>query len=90
MDTSHSRLEELSELYSQRCLQLSHAEQRGKGRETELSHKERELEQLRRENQVLTHACFKVPRYGMQRLKSNISLVLRLERGWETFLTGCP
>ncbi|XP_068607579.1 myosin phosphatase Rho-interacting protein-like [Brachionichthys hirsutus] len=43
----------LSEHYSQKCLQLSHAEQSSSGRETVLSHKERELEALRRENQDL-------------------------------------
>lgn len=48
----HVELDVLSERYSQKCLQLSHIEQSSKGRETELGHKERELEQLRRENQV--------------------------------------
>uniref|UniRef100_UPI0037E9BB82 TRIO and F-actin-binding protein-like isoform X2 n=1 Tax=Semicossyphus pulcher TaxID=241346 RepID=UPI0037E9BB82 len=49
----HSELDVLSERYSQTCLQLSRTEQSSKGRETELSCKERELEQLRRENQEL-------------------------------------
>lgn len=49
-------MDELSERYSQKCLELSRVEQRGKGRESELSHKDKELEQLRRENQVCTHA----------------------------------
>nr|XP_046267802.1 myosin phosphatase Rho-interacting protein-like [Scatophagus argus] len=52
-DILHSELEVLSERYSQKCLQLSHTEQSSKGREVDLSCKERELEQLRRENQEL-------------------------------------
>lgn len=52
-------MDELSEHFSQRCLELSRVEQRGKGRESELSYKEKELEQLRRENQVCTHAHVK-------------------------------
>ncbi|XP_037620659.1 TRIO and F-actin-binding protein-like [Sebastes umbrosus] len=52
-DVLHSELDELSERYSQKCLELSRTEQSSLGRETELSHKERELEQLRRENQEL-------------------------------------
>lgn len=55
-DVLHSELDVLSERYSQKCLQLSRTKQSSKGRETELGHKERELEQLRRENQVYTHA----------------------------------
>lgn len=51
-DVLHSELDVLSERYSQKCLELSRTEQSSLGRETELSHKERELEQLRRENQV--------------------------------------
>ncbi|XP_074520916.1 uncharacterized protein LOC141786091 [Halichoeres trimaculatus] len=49
----HSELDLLSERYSQTCLQLSRTEQSSKSRETKLSCKERELEQLRRENQEL-------------------------------------
>ncbi|KAG8014853.1 TRIO and F-actin-binding protein [Nibea albiflora] len=52
-DVFHSELDVLSERYSEKCLQLSLTEQSTKGRETELGHKERELEQLRRENQEL-------------------------------------
>ncbi|KAM4603384.1 TRIO and F-actin-binding protein-like [Polymixia lowei] len=49
----HSELDVLSERYSQKCLELSRTEQSSKGRETELGCKEREMEQLRRENQEL-------------------------------------
>uniref|UniRef100_A0A668AZW6 PH domain-containing protein n=1 Tax=Myripristis murdjan TaxID=586833 RepID=A0A668AZW6_9TELE len=49
----HSELDVLSERYSQKCLELSRTEQSSRGRETELGRKERELEQLRRENQEL-------------------------------------
>ncbi|XP_070777221.1 myosin phosphatase Rho-interacting protein-like [Enoplosus armatus] len=52
-DVLHSELDVLSERYSQTCLELSRTEQSSKGRETELGRKERELEQLRRENQEL-------------------------------------
>ncbi|XP_040891761.1 TRIO and F-actin-binding protein-like isoform X2 [Toxotes jaculatrix] len=52
-DALHSELDGLSERYSQKCLELSRTEQSSKSRETELGHKERELEQLRRENQEL-------------------------------------
>ncbi|XP_059195051.1 TRIO and F-actin-binding protein-like [Centropristis striata] len=52
-DVLHSELDVLSERYSQKCLELSRTEQSSLGRETELSRKERELEQLRRENQEL-------------------------------------
>ncbi|KAM7010164.1 TRIO and F-actin-binding protein-like [Tautogolabrus adspersus] len=52
-DHLYSELDVLSEKYSQKCLQLSRTEQSSKGRETELCHKERELEQLRRENKEL-------------------------------------
>uniref|UniRef100_A0A8C7VGA7 PH domain-containing protein n=1 Tax=Oncorhynchus mykiss TaxID=8022 RepID=A0A8C7VGA7_ONCMY len=51
-DALHSELDVLSERYSQKCLELNRAEQRGGDRETELSWKDREMEQLRRENQV--------------------------------------
>lgn len=54
-DVWHSELDVLSERYSQKCLELSHTEQSGKGREIELGRKERELVQLRRENQVYMH-----------------------------------
>lgn len=50
----HSELDVLSERYSEKCLELSRIEQSSKSRETELGRKERELEQLRRENQVYT------------------------------------
>ncbi|XP_076026514.1 myosin phosphatase Rho-interacting protein-like [Genypterus blacodes] len=49
----HTELDVLSECYSQKCLELSRTEQGGKSRETELCVKEREIEQLRRENQEL-------------------------------------
>ncbi|XP_049424547.1 myosin phosphatase Rho-interacting protein-like [Epinephelus fuscoguttatus] len=52
-DILHSELDVLSERYSQKCLELSRTEQSSQGRETELGRKERELEQLRRENQEL-------------------------------------
>ncbi|KAM7394140.1 hypothetical protein PAMP_020959 [Pampus punctatissimus] len=52
-DDLHSDLDVLSERYSQKCLELSRTEQSSKSRETELGCKERELEQLRRENQEL-------------------------------------
>ncbi|KAM7419099.1 hypothetical protein PAMA_016288 [Pampus argenteus] len=52
-DDLHSELDVLSERYSQKCLELSRTEQSSKSRETELGCKERELEQLRRENQEL-------------------------------------
>lgn len=48
----HSELDVLSERYSQKCLELSRTEQSSKGREMELGRKERELEQLKRENEV--------------------------------------
>ncbi|XP_053275328.1 myosin phosphatase Rho-interacting protein [Pleuronectes platessa] len=49
----HSELDVLSEHYSQKCLELNRTELSNKSREAELGHKERELEQLRRENQEL-------------------------------------
>ncbi|KAF3687570.1 TRIO and F-actin-binding protein Tara Trio-associated repeat on actin [Channa argus] len=49
----HSELDVLSDHYSQKCLELSHTEQSTESLETELGHKERELEQLKRENQGL-------------------------------------
>ncbi|CAB1344531.1 unnamed protein product [Coregonus sp. 'balchen'] len=52
-DALHSELDVLSERYSQKCLELNRAEQSGGDRETELSRKDREMEQLRRENQEL-------------------------------------
>ncbi|KAM9857258.1 TRIO and F-actin-binding protein-like [Aulostomus maculatus] len=52
-DVLHSKLDVLSERYSQKCLELSRTEQSSKSRESELGCKERELEQLRRENQEL-------------------------------------
>uniref|UniRef100_A0A665X3R1 PH domain-containing protein n=2 Tax=Echeneis naucrates TaxID=173247 RepID=A0A665X3R1_ECHNA len=52
-DVLHSELDVLSERYSQKCLELSRTELSSKSRETELGHKQRELEQLRRENQEL-------------------------------------
>lgn len=48
----HRDLDVLSERYTQRCLELSCTEQTSKSKETELGTKERELKQLRRENQV--------------------------------------
>ncbi|KAK5926560.1 hypothetical protein CgunFtcFv8_022121 [Champsocephalus gunnari] len=52
-DVLHGELDVLSEHYSQKCLELSRTEQNGQGREIELGRKEREMEQLRRENQEL-------------------------------------
>ncbi|GAA6215553.1 serine/arginine repetitive matrix protein 2-like isoform X1 [Lates japonicus] len=43
----------LSERYSQKCLELNRAEQNNAEREREISHKERDMEQLRKENQDL-------------------------------------
>lgn len=43
----------LSERYTQKCLELQSTEQSSKSRENELFHKEREVEQLKRENQVV-------------------------------------
>ncbi|XP_068606138.1 TRIO and F-actin binding protein b [Brachionichthys hirsutus] len=40
----------LSERYSQKCLELNRAEQSNAGREREISRKERDMEQLRKEN----------------------------------------
>jgi len=42
----------LSERYSQKCLELNRAEQNGAEREREISRKERDMEQLRKESQV--------------------------------------
>lgn len=42
----------LSERYSQKCLELNRAEQNNAEREREISRKERDMEQLRKENQV--------------------------------------
>lgn len=49
-------LDVLSEQYIQKCLQQSSSHQNSKFRETMLGCKERELEQLRRENQVYAHS----------------------------------
>nr|XP_020480562.1 TRIO and F-actin-binding protein isoform X2 [Monopterus albus] len=46
-------LSSLSERYSQKCLELNRAEQNNAEREREISRKERDLEQLRKENQDL-------------------------------------
>ncbi|XP_029364213.1 TRIO and F-actin binding protein b isoform X2 [Echeneis naucrates] len=43
----------LSERYSQKCLELNRAEQNNAEREREISRKERDMEQLRKENQNL-------------------------------------
>lgn len=59
-DVLHGELDVLSEHYSQKCLELSRTEQNGQGREIELGRKEREMEQLRRENQVYMQATFKL------------------------------
>ncbi|XP_029950246.1 myosin phosphatase Rho-interacting protein-like [Salarias fasciatus] len=52
-DVLHSELDVLSDRYSQKCLELSRTEQSTRTRDAELSRKDRELEQLRRENQEL-------------------------------------
>uniref|UniRef100_A0A3P8ZEN9 PH domain-containing protein n=2 Tax=Esox lucius TaxID=8010 RepID=A0A3P8ZEN9_ESOLU len=52
-DAFSSELDVLSERYSQKCLELSRAEQSGKDRETELNRMEREMEQLCKENKEL-------------------------------------
>jgi len=54
-DALRSELDVLSERYTQKCLELSCTEKSGKSRETELDRKQRELEQLQRENQVSEH-----------------------------------
>ncbi|XP_064179502.1 TRIO and F-actin-binding protein-like [Anguilla rostrata] len=46
-------LDDLSERYSQKCLELNRAEQSNAEREREISRREREMAQLRRENQEL-------------------------------------
>lgn len=43
----------LSERYSQKCLELNRAEQNNAERERKISRKERDMEQLRKENQEL-------------------------------------
>lgn len=45
----------MSERFSQKCLELNRAEQSSKSRETELDRKQRELDQLQRENQVVRY-----------------------------------
>ncbi|XP_028307906.1 TRIO and F-actin-binding protein-like isoform X2 [Gouania willdenowi] len=52
-DALQNELDELSESYSQRCLELSRREQHGKSQNAEFSCRDRELEHLRRENQEL-------------------------------------
>ncbi|XP_029691770.1 TRIO and F-actin binding protein b isoform X1 [Takifugu rubripes] len=49
----HRELAGLSERYSQKCLELNRAEQNNAEREREICRKERDLEQLRKENQDL-------------------------------------
>lgn len=49
---SQRELAGLSERYSQKCLELNRAEQNNAEREREISRKERDMEQLRKENQV--------------------------------------
>ncbi|KAJ0050578.1 hypothetical protein NL108_005013 [Boleophthalmus pectinirostris] len=49
----NSELDALSEQYSQKCLELNRSEINGKSRDTDLKRMERDLEQLRRENQDL-------------------------------------
>uniref|UniRef100_A0A667WYZ1 TRIO and F-actin binding protein b n=1 Tax=Myripristis murdjan TaxID=586833 RepID=A0A667WYZ1_9TELE len=51
--TLQRELAGLSERYSQKCLELNRAEQSNADRERELSRKERDMEQLRKENQDL-------------------------------------
>ncbi|KAG5853937.1 hypothetical protein ANANG_G00032130 [Anguilla anguilla] len=46
-------LDDLSERYSQKCLELNRAEQSNAEREREISRREREMAQLRKENQEL-------------------------------------
>lgn len=52
-DVLHSELDVLSDRYSQKCLELSRTEQSSRSRDAELTRKDRELEQLRRENKDL-------------------------------------
>ncbi|KAM9769374.1 uncharacterized protein ACNS7B_021632 [Menidia menidia] len=52
-DVLHSKLDVLSERYSQKCQELSRTERSGKSQESELDRKQKELEQLQRENQDL-------------------------------------
>ncbi|XP_040919215.1 TRIO and F-actin binding protein b isoform X2 [Toxotes jaculatrix] len=49
----HRELAGLSDRYSQKCLELNRAEQSNAEREREISRKERDMEQLRKENQDL-------------------------------------
>uniref|UniRef100_UPI003AAC7F1A TRIO and F-actin binding protein b n=1 Tax=Centroberyx gerrardi TaxID=166262 RepID=UPI003AAC7F1A len=51
--TLQRELAGLSERYSQKCLELNRAEQNNAEREREISRKERDMEQLRKENQDL-------------------------------------
>lgn len=53
-DTVHGKLGVLSEESVQKCLQLSSSQQNSQSRETTAGCKQRQLEQLRRENQVHT------------------------------------
>ncbi|KAL7829929.1 hypothetical protein AOLI_G00308140 [Acnodon oligacanthus] len=46
-------LQALSERYSQKCLELNHAQQHSREREREINQKHREVEQLKKENQDL-------------------------------------
>lgn len=54
-DITYSELDVLSEQYIQKGLQHSSSQQNSKSREPMLGGEERELEQLRRENQVYGH-----------------------------------
>ncbi|XP_019717693.1 TRIO and F-actin-binding protein-like isoform X1 [Hippocampus comes] len=53
VDVWHSELDVLSERFSEKCLQLTLTEQSGQRRENDLDCKERELQQLWKENQEL-------------------------------------
>lgn len=64
-DVLNSELNELSERYSQKCLELKSTEQNSNSRETELNNKKKEMEQLQRENQVAgNEILFRSPKIG--------------------------
>nr|XP_020452752.1 TRIO and F-actin-binding protein-like [Monopterus albus] len=82
-DVLHSELDVLSQHYSQKCLELSCAEQSSNSQVTELGRKEIELEQLRRENQELKAKLAEETsrlRYFITGQKSDMALLGNSER----------
>ncbi|XP_034045734.1 uncharacterized protein LOC117527479 isoform X2 [Thalassophryne amazonica] len=67
--TLQRELAGLSERYSQKCLELNRAEQNNAEREREISRKERDMEQLRKENQDLKNRLMA----EMSRMRSTIT-----------------